>query len=72
MADRELRPFTPDWTVRPGVLLRRELAARDLTPDQLATSAGLAAEVVTGVISGTRKIDQDIAERRAEARGEDF
>ena len=59
----EPHPFTPDWTISPGVLLRRELAERDVTPDELAASAGVAAEVVTGVIDGTRKIDQEIAER---------
>ncbi len=67
--EQELHPFTPDWTVRPGVLLRDELAERGITPDALAASVGLAAEVITGVIDGTRKIDQVIAERLFAALG---
>jgi antitoxin HigA-1 len=65
----ELHEFTPDWTIRPGVLLRQELAARGATPDELAASVGLAAEVITEVIDGTRKINQMIAERLYAALG---
>lgn len=59
----EFRPFEPDWTIRPGVLLRHELAARGVTPAELAGSAALAAEVVTGIIDGTQKIGEEIADR---------
>lgn len=57
MSDRELYPFTPDWTLRPGVLLREELKARGWTAGDLAEESSLLPEVVDEVLAGTRPVD---------------
>lgn len=44
------RPFVPDWTIRPGVLLRRALEAKGLSADDLAGGRHL--------LDGTWRIDR--------------
>lgn len=71
MADRELHPFTPDWTLRPGVFLRRVLKDRKLQPEDLCltVNGGMHLEVVSGILDGTARVDEDAAIRLANGTG---
>jgi plasmid maintenance system antidote protein VapI len=69
MSDRELHPFKPDWTIRPGVLLGLELEERGVTPTEAAAAARLPVDVVAGVIDGTRRIEEEIAKGLGVALG---
>jgi plasmid maintenance system antidote protein VapI len=69
MSDRELHPFKPDWTIRPGVLLGLELEERGVTPTEVAAAARLPVDVVAGVIDGTRRIEEEIAKGLGVALG---
>jgi hypothetical protein len=55
------RPFVPDWTLRPGVLLRKALEAQGKSPDGIP-GARL-------IIEGTRRVDARHAARIAETLG---
>lgn len=66
----EIREFRPDWTVHPGVFLRRILSDRHLKPEDLCLSpARMHLDVVQGIIDGTRPVDQDAAVRLANGTG---
>lgn len=63
------QPFTPDWTLRPGILLRELLRERDISTAQLAVGSGLHYPVVLAVLGGTARIDENIAWAIALATG---
>lgn len=53
----ELQPFTPDWTLRPGILLMEALREREITPLQVALRGGLAPHTVTEILRGRKRIN---------------
>lgn len=63
------RPFLPDWTLHPGVILRRVLEGRGITEAGLADLSRLGPETVAGVLGGTMAVDGLIAQRLEEALG---
>lgn len=67
----EPREFLPDWTIRPGVLLRKMLEHHGISEADLADRARLGPETVAGVLGGTVKVDGLIAGRLDEALGTD-
>lgn len=62
-------PFDPDWTMRPGVILREMMDYEGLTGRMgvrmIAKIAGLDEAVVEGILSGTEQITPVIATRLA-------
>lgn len=62
-------PFDPDWTMRPGVILREMMDYEGLTgaigTQMIATYAGLDPNVVDGILAGTERITEPIARRLA-------
>lgn len=64
----ELHPFIPDWTLSPGVLLRRVMAGRNLAEADLSR-CGLLPETIAGILAGTSAIGEDAAIRIANATG---
>jgi len=62
-------PFDPDWTMRPGVILREMMNYEGLTGRMgvrmIATIAGLDEAVVDGILAGTERITEPIAARLA-------
>ena len=65
MTDRELHPFTPDWTLRPGEALAEILVERQLSTVDAGQLTSLAPEAIERVIGGSQVIDQWTAERLA-------
>jgi plasmid maintenance system antidote protein VapI len=63
------RPFTPDWTLHPGVALRVVLRHRGISEADLADRARLGPEAIAGVLGGTIAVDGLIAQRLEEALG---
>jgi plasmid maintenance system antidote protein VapI len=64
------KPFTPDWTLRPGVILIAEaVKARGWTPEDLAERAGLDPATARGLLDGSTRIDRPAAEGLARAIG---
>jgi plasmid maintenance system antidote protein VapI len=64
------KPFVPDWTISPGVLLVAEaVKAREWTPGDLAERSGLDVATVRGVLDGSTRIDRAAAEGLARAIG---
>ena len=57
------RPFEPDWTVHPGVCLDELLDLRGWTAAGLAQAAGMALEVVDGILDGTVPVDEGAARK---------
>ena len=49
--------------IHPGRLLRRELAARDLSANRLAISLGVPSGRITDILNGRRSISADTALR---------
>jgi hypothetical protein len=48
------KPFTPDWTLRPGVILVAEaIKARNWTPEDLAERSGLDPATARGLLDGS-------------------
>lgn len=68
MATSDPRQFEPDWTLRPGVLLRSALEDRGLTAD-VFESAGLDRAAVAALVAGTVRVDLAIAEKIGAALG---
>lgn len=66
--DADNHPFEPDWTMRPGALLRSALEDRGLTAAAF-TDAGIDEATLTGLIKGTVRVDQAIAEAIGRALG---
>lgn len=62
------REFDPDWTIPPGVLLRRVLAAKGLAESDLS-DAGLLPETIAGILAGTSVITEDCAAAIERATG---
>ena len=50
------RPFLPDWTVRPGVLLRRAIQARELATEEFADRAGFDLGFAVRLLAGDERI----------------
>jgi HTH-type transcriptional regulator / antitoxin HigA len=63
------RPFEPDWTIRPGILLRRTMQEKGLYDTQLAERSGLTIMTVRNVLDGANRIDEATAERLAAGTG---
>jgi plasmid maintenance system antidote protein VapI len=63
------QPFTPDWTLRPGILLRDFLRARGMSSAELSVRSGLYYPVVLAVLDGTASIDVGIAWGIGQATG---
>lgn len=59
----ELHEFTPDWTLHPGVLLRRLMDERKIGPATLALRAGMELPDLRRVLNGTARIDNVTAGR---------
>src|ERR1700757_1179174 len=57
----EVEPMAP--VVHPGRLLRRELAARNLSANRLALDLGVPSGRVTDILNGRRSITADTAVR---------
>lgn len=49
--------------IHPGRLLRRELAARDLSANHLAVNLGVPSGLITDILNGRRSISADTALR---------
>ncbi len=62
---RELYPFEPDWTLRPGEALAEILIDRQMSTEQAGSLTGLRPEDIEAVVSGSARIDGRIAERLA-------
>jgi len=62
-------PFDPDWTIRPGVILREMMDYERLRGAtgvrMIAKIAHLEPAVIEGILDGTQQITQPIAERLA-------
>ena len=56
-------PWQPDWVVSPGWMLAEELALNNLTPRTFAASIGLSVETIEGLLAGTTRITEEMAER---------
>lgn len=69
MSDRELHEFRPDWTLRPGVFLRRMMDERKIGPATLALRGGTQLPVVRGVLDGSVRVDAVVADRLDAALG---
>lgn len=50
------RPFAPDWTLRPGVLLADVLAARGLAVEEFAAAARIPPATARGLLDGTVRV----------------
>lgn len=55
--------WEPNWAVRPGVLLKEHIEARGLSAAAFAALAGLAPELVGGIIDGTNPVTGETALR---------
>lgn len=69
LTDRELHEFTPDWTLRPGVFLRRMMDERKIGPATLALRGGTQLPLVRGVLDGTVRVNAAVADRLDAALG---
>jgi addiction module HigA family antidote len=56
-----LAPFSPDWSIHPGEILREELKARGLTQHAFAEKAGRSVQVINLIINGKKGITPDTA-----------
>ena len=65
MSDRELHPFEPDWTLRPGECLAEILIDRRLGSEEAGRLTGLQPEEIEDVVHGRTAVDGRIAERLA-------
>ena len=64
----EFKPkYLPAVPVHPGLSLREELEARELSPAELANSAGLSLEVIHEIISERELIGEPIAHKLEQA-----
>jgi addiction module HigA family antidote len=63
------RPFEPDWTLRPGVLLVNAFTEQGMTAETFAESSGLTRQTVADLIDGAARVDADIAQAIAAALG---
>lgn len=67
--EHEDRPFVPDWTLCPGVLVRETMKARGMTADDLSARTFLRPEAVAGILSGQLRIAGPTARLLAGAFG---
>lgn len=63
------RPFVPDWTIRPGVMVAEAMKARGMTADDLGARTYLRPEAVAGLLSGHLRIGGPTARLLADALG---
>lgn len=55
--------WEPDWAVHPGAVLQEHLEARRLSQAEFARLAGLSPELVGAIISGTKPVTEETADR---------
>jgi HTH-type transcriptional regulator/antitoxin HigA len=55
------KPFTPDWSLHPGVILRRKLEERGIRQAELAERTGLTAKHINQIVNGAIGISGDVA-----------
>lgn len=55
--------FKPNYTVHPGILLREEIEALNLTQKEVSQKAGISKTIVNEIIKGKRGINAEIAVR---------
>lgn len=67
--DAESRPFEPDWTLHPGICLRKILDDRGISKAELARMTGLGPETIAGILGFTVAIDRLTARRLEAALG---
>lgn len=67
MTDKHvIHPAAYNWTLPPGAVLREVLTERGMRRDEIA---GIAPEVIDGIINAEVKIDETIAQRLYETLG---
>ena len=59
--------FKPNYAIHPGVFLREEMEAMNMTQKELAEKIGCSPSIVNEVLHEKRKINADIAVRLEEA-----
>jgi plasmid maintenance system antidote protein VapI len=57
--------FDPDWTMRPGVILREMMDDSGMSVRMIAKIAGLEPALIEGVLDGSVPITDPISERLA-------
>ena len=55
--------FKPNYTVHPGILLKEEIEALNLTQKEVAEKAGVSKTIINEVIKGKRGINAELAVR---------
>ena len=55
--------FKPNYAVHPGILLREEIEALNLTQKEVSEKAGISKTIVNEIIKGKRGINAEIAVR---------
>ena len=55
--------FKPNYAVHPGILLREEIEALNLTQKEVSEKAGISKTTVNEIIKGKRGINAEIAVR---------
>lgn len=55
--------FKPNYAVHPGILLREEIEALNLTQKEVSQKAGISKTIVNEIIKGKRGINAEIAVR---------
>lgn len=63
------RPFEPDWTMHPGVILRELLQDRGMNGNELAVASGLDPDTVTGLLDFATPVSEEIAAGLSSAFG---
>lgn len=61
MAPRELGEFKPNWSIHPGVFLRRVLEQRGIRQSELAERTGLTAKHINQIVTENIGISGDVA-----------
>lgn len=59
--------FKPNYAIHPGVFLREEMEAMNMTQKELAEKLGCSPSIVNEILHEKRKINADIAVRLEEA-----
>ena len=55
--------FKPNYVVHPGILLREEIEALNLTQKEVSEKAGISKTIINEIIKGKRGINAEIAVR---------
>lgn len=55
--------FKPNYAVHPGILLREEIEALNLTQKEVSQKAGISKTIINEIIKGKRGINAEIAVR---------